>query len=182
MVLHQQGGGADWKFYWRSRLQEEARRGGGFSPCMCLCTVYGSHRVHLFKNQKHLFLYHQGFCLVFFFAKTRNEKKKSVSAVHSKAKMPVFCFSASCRLLTPIWAPSAGHMWGKLYPGGSLCGPPPRRSRQPIYNRSFLHIWLWGPGPSKGPSVSAEIGTTPQSLVPSLKTFLLGFAPLPESL
>lgn len=59
---------------------------------MCLCTVYGSHRVHLFKNQKHLFSLSSRF-----FAKTINykKKKKSVPAVHSEAVTPVSLHAAA---------------------------------------------------------------------------------------
>lgn len=37
----------EWSWSLTSRRRRRER------PCMCLCTVYGSHRVHLFKNQKH---------------------------------------------------------------------------------------------------------------------------------
>lgn len=47
-------------------------RGSEGGPCMCLCTVYGSHRVHLFKNQKHFFF----LFIIKIFTKTRNYKKK----------------------------------------------------------------------------------------------------------
>lgn len=103
---------------WKCSGEPGCRRigGGGGGPCMCLCTVYGSHRVHLFKNQKRLFLYHQGF-----FAKTRNykkkrRKKKSVSAVHSKACV-LFLQAAA---FSPHLGSFCGPHVGKLYPGGSF--------------------------------------------------------------
>lgn len=69
LVFHQQGTGI---------LVAAGEGGVGGGPCMCLCTVYGSHRVHLFKNQKHyLFLYHQGFSQKL--ETTKRKKKKKVS-------------------------------------------------------------------------------------------------------
>lgn len=59
----------EWGWSFTSRRRKRRRE----CPCMCLCTVYGSHRVHLFKNQKHylsLFSF-----IIKVFAKTRNYKK-----------------------------------------------------------------------------------------------------------
>lgn len=133
---------------------------------MCLCTVYGSHRVHLFKNQKHyLFLYHQGF-----FAKTRNYKKKKKCLFQlCTPKLRCLC---SVFLQAAAYSPRLGsfsgpHL-GKLYPGGSFWTSNLRVVPANIYNRSFLHIWLWGRGPSRDPTYQQKQGHTSSS-VPSLK-------------
>lgn len=92
--------------------------------------------------------------------------------------MPVFCSSASCRLLTPcgliLWATC-----GEAVSRWSLSGLPTRRLHQLIYNRSFLYIWL-GVRVQAGTQRISRNGDTLLSLVPSLKTFWT--YPLPESL
>lgn len=79
------------------------RRGWG-GPCMCLCTVYGSHRVHVFENQKHFLLYHQSFS-----QKLENTKKKNQFQLCT-SRLWCLWFPASCRLLTltrlAVWATS----------------------------------------------------------------------------
>lgn len=137
------------------------RRGWG-GPCMCLCTVYGSHRVHVFENQKHFLLYHQSFS-----QKLENTKKKeSVSAVHFEAVMPVI----PCKLPPshPDEARRLSHIWGSCIQEVHV-GPPTWRLCQLMYNRSLLHNWLWGPGPSRDPMYRQKQGHTSSS-VPSLKT------------
>lgn len=121
---------------------------------MCLCTVYGSHRVHLFKNQKHLFLYHQGFLQKL---ETTKKKKKSVSAVHSEAEM--FCFSASCRLLTPTGLAVRATSGEAVSRWFMFFGPPPLKVA-PAYTQQVIsaHLAL-GSGSEQGPDKSAEMGT-----------------------
>lgn len=67
------------------------RRGRRFT--VCLWTVSRSHRVHLFKNQKHLL------SSSFFLAKTnekkKNHTKKSVWVVHLEAEMSVLWLPSS---------------------------------------------------------------------------------------
>lgn len=125
----------EWGWSFTSRRRKRRRE----CPCMCLCTVYGSHRVHLFKNQKHylsLFSF-----IIKVFAKTRNYKKKnqSFSAVHSEAETPDFCFSASGRLLTLSGLVSPSHAWEKLYPGGSLWTSKPEGCASQ-YTRIYMNI------------------------------------------
>lgn len=139
---------------------------------MRLYTVCGSHRVHLFKNQKqYLRLYHQSFRKNQKLEK-KTRKKNHVSAVHSEESMRCLCFSASCRLLTlsrlVLWATSGEAVSRRL-----VSGPSTRRSCQLIYNRSLLHNRLWGRGPSGDPVNQQKQGRTSSS-VPSLKIW--GFA------
>lgn len=136
---------------------------------MCLCTVYGSHRVHLFKNQKHLFLYHQGFLQKL---ETTKKKRSLFQLCTPRLRCSV---SLQAAAFSPRLGSLSGPHLGKLYPGGSCSlDLHPWRSRQHIHNRSFLLIWLWGQGPSRDPTNQQKWGHT-SSLVPSLKTFS-GFA------
>lgn len=142
---------------------------------VCVCALFMGHIGYISLKTKNIIF----FFIIKVFAKTRNykkkkkkkptrKKKKSVSAVHSKAEMPVFCFSASCRLLAPsrlvLWATS-----GEAVSRRFILDLQPEGSRQLIYNRSFLHIWLWGQGPSRDPTYQQKQGHTSSS-VPSLKT------------
>lgn len=97
--------------------------------------------------------------------------------MHSEAEM--FCFSASCRLLTPTGLAVRATSGEAVSRWFIFLDLRPWRSRQHIYNRSFLLIWLWGQGPSRDPTNQQKWGHTSR-LVPSLKTF--GICPLPESL
>lgn len=133
----------DWKF---SR-EPGCRRGvcvcvggGDVVGPMCLCTVYGSHRVHLFKNQKHLFLYHQGFS-----QKLETTKKKCQFQLCTPRLRYLCSVSLQAAAFSPRLGSFSGPHVGKLYPGGSFW------TSNLKVDRSFLHIWLWGQGPSRDP-------------------------------
>lgn len=81
LVFHQQGTG----------ILVAAGGGEGVVP-VCVCALFMGHIGYISLKTKNIIF----FFIIKVFAKTRNyKKKKSVSAVHSKAEMPVFCFSAS---------------------------------------------------------------------------------------
>lgn len=125
----------EWGWSLTSRRRKRRRE----RPCMCLCTVYGSHRVHLFKNQKH---YRSLFSFIIkVFAKTRNYKKNhSLFQLCTLRQRCLICFSASCRLLTLSGLVSPSHAWEKLYPGGSLWTSKPEGCASQ-YTR--IYIWIY---------------------------------------
>lgn len=124
----------EWGWSLTSRRRKRRRE----RPCMCLCTVYGSHRVHLFKNQKH---YRSLFSFIIkVFAKTRNYKKNhSLFQLCTLRQRCLICFSASCRLLTLSGLVSPSHAWEKLYPGGSLWTSKPEGCASQ-YTRIYIYM------------------------------------------
>lgn len=114
-------------------MANQAGEGGGEgSPCRCLCTVYGSNRVHLFKKPKTYLSLSSRFLQKL--ENTKKEKEKGRRAVHSEAS--VSRVPESARLLA---------LSGKLHPGGSFW-----TSDLKVKDRSFLLIWLGGGG-GQGP-------------------------------
>lgn len=85
---------------------------GGVVP-VCVCALFMGHIGYISLKTKNIIF----FFIIKVFAKTRNYKKRSVSAVHFEAEMSVFCVSASCHLLTPDKGLFSGPLAGKLYPG-----------------------------------------------------------------
>lgn len=132
---------------------------------MCLCTVYGSHRVHLFKKPKTSFSLSSRFS---------QKLEKKVSAVHSEAEM--FLFLCKAAAFSPRLG--SGHTWGSCIQVVHFFffGPTNSEGRAStaayIQTGHFCSIWLWGP--SKGPRRISRNRDTPQVWYQVLK--LTGFA------
>lgn len=115
--------------------------GGGGSVPVCVCALFMGHIGYISLKTKNIIFLSLFSFIIKVFAKTRNYKKKpqSVSAVHSEAETPDFCFSASCRLLTLSGLVSPSHAWEKLYPGGSLWTSKPEGCASQ-YTRIYMNI------------------------------------------
>lgn len=131
--------------------------GGG--PCMCLCTVYGSHRVHLFKNNKKKTKKQPKtsffFIIKVFPAKTRNygnilkktTTKKTVSAVHSKAEMGLRRVPPSRPGRAP--PPARGSCIQAVHPGPPTLKVAPAHGTGRFCTSGFFlggMGWDWGAG------------------------------------
>lgn len=136
--------------------------GGG--PCMCLCTVYGSHRVHLFKNNKKktkkqpktsFFFHHQGFSRknqkLWKYKKKKTTTKKTVSAVHSKAEMGLRRVPPSRPGRAP--PPARGSCIQAVHPGPPTLKVAPAHGTGRFCTSGFFGgngVGLGGGGPSNG--------------------------------
>lgn len=154
----------EWGWSFTSRRRKRRRE----CPCMCLCTVYGSHRVHLFKNQKHylsLFSF-----IIKVFAKTRNYKKKKTVFFSCAlwGRDAWFLFLCKRPPSHPLWPRFSEPRLGEAVSWRFTLDLQTWRLCQPVYthiyeyieNRLCLHIWLWGS--KRGPDVSAETRDAPQ--------------------
>lgn len=151
-------------------------------PCKCLCTVYGSHRVHLFKNQKHyLFLYHQGF---FFLLQKLETTKKGLFQLCTLRLTCLCSVSLRAATFSPRKASFSGPCtWGSCIQEVSVGPPPEGRASRNIKTGLFFctsGFWRgWG-GPSRNPTYQQKNRDTPQVWYQVLKT--QGIRPLPELL
>lgn len=115
-------------------------RGGGSVP-VCVCALFMGHIGYIsLKTKNIIFLFFPLSSRFLQKLETTKKTPQSVSAVHSEAETPDFCFSASCRLLTLSGLVSPSHAWEKLYPGGSLWTSKPEGCASQ-YTRIYMNIY-----------------------------------------
>lgn len=134
---------------------------------VCVCALFMGHIGYISLKTKNIIFF---FIIKVFSQKLETTKKKKKCLFQlCTPKLRCLC---SVFLQAAAYSPRLGsfsgpHL-GKLYPGGSFWTSNLRVVPANIYNRSFLHIWLWGRGPSRDPTYQQKQGHTSSS-VPSLK-------------
>lgn len=172
----------EWSWSLTSRRRRRER------PCMCLCTVYGSHRVHLFKNQKHYLSFSFFLLSSRFLQKLETTKKTTVCfSCALWGRDAWFLFLCKLPPSHPLWARFSEPRLGEAVSWRFTLDLQTWRLCQPVYthiyeyieNRSCLHIWLWGS--KRGSDVSAETRDAPQVRYQVLKLFAGWFLTLFQS-